>query len=127
MGDVVTTATSPTVVFPDGIPEFPNGSPFLQPNTNNSQANVLPPVPTRVITQIRNEEEKLLSNKQHGFINCRSNYLDVCTEDIANGKAIDAVYFDFAKAFDPVPRQRLLIKLEAYGIRNKLLNGSDTS
>eukprot|EP00111_Clytia_hemisphaerica_P017523 TCONS_00051874-protein len=80
---------------------------------------------THIMTYL--DQEKLLSSKQHGFINRRLtvtqllNYLDACTEDIGNGKAVDAIYFDFAKAFDSVPHQRLLIKLEAYGIKNKLL------
>jgi len=32
------------------------------------------------------------------------------------------VFLDFAKAFDSVPHQRLLLKLEAYGIHGSLLN-----
>ena len=30
------------------------------------------------------------------------------------------IYFDFAKAFDTVPHQRLMKKVYAYGIRGKL-------
>ncbi|XP_066925066.1 uncharacterized protein [Clytia hemisphaerica] len=73
---------------------------------------------THIMTYL--DQEKLLSSKQHGFINRRStvtqllNYLDASAEDIGNGKAVDAIYFDFAKAFDSVPHQRLLIKLERY-------------
>ena len=29
---------------------------------------------------------------------------------------MDAIYFEFAKAFDTVPHQRLLVKLAGYGI-----------
>ena len=56
--------------------------------------------------------EKLLSPKQHGFVNGRStvtqllNYLDRAADAIAEGKVVDVIYFDFAKAFDTVPHRR---------------------
>ena len=71
---------------------------------------------------------KLLSSKQYGFIGGRSTalqllyYLDHCVRKIAEGKVVDSVYFDFAKAFDKVPHRRLLGKLEAYGIIGGILN-----
>ena len=37
------------------------------------------------------------------------------------GEPVDVVYLDFAKAFDSGPHQRLLRKLEAYGIGGNLL------
>jgi len=40
---------------------------------------------------------------------------------INKGGMVDAVYLNFAKAFDTVPHQRLLIKLEGYGVKGKLL------
>ena len=71
--------------------------------------------------------EKLLSPKQHGFVNGRStvtqllNYLDRAADAIAEGKVVDVIYFDFAKAFDTVPHRRLLKKLEGYGVKNEVL------
>ena len=71
--------------------------------------------------------EKLLSPKQHGFVNGRStvtqllNYLDRAADAIAEGKVVDVIYFDFAKAFDTVPHRRLLKKLEEYGVKNEVL------
>ena len=38
---------------------------------------------------------------------------------------MDVVYFDFQKAFDKVPYQRLLLKLKAHGIRNDVINWID--
>jgi hypothetical protein len=42
------------------------------------------------------------------------------TQAIDNGIPADIFYLDFAKAFDKVPRERLLIKLEAKGITGRL-------
>ena len=61
------------------------------------------------------------------LINGRSNttqllhYLDKCTESIVHGNVVDAIYFDFKKAFDMVPHKRLLGKLESYGIKGNIL------
>ena len=71
--------------------------------------------------------ENLLSKKQFGFISGRSTttqlliYLNKCIDKIVEGKIVDSIYLDFAKAFDSVPHKRLLQKLKAYGITGKLL------
>ena len=68
------------------------------------------------------EENNLLSSRQFGFIGKRSttlqllNYVDFCAGVAADRGVTDAVYLDFAKAFDTVPHKRLLGKLQAYGI-----------
>ena len=73
--------------------------------------------------------ENLLSSKQLGFINGRStttqllSYLDKWIDIIVPGGAVNAIYFDFAKAFDIVPRERLLGKPKLCGINGKVLNG----
>ncbi|KAK3790961.1 hypothetical protein RRG08_039822 [Elysia crispata] len=42
------------------------------------------------------------------------------TEALDEGKPIDAVYLDFAKAFDSVPHQRLILKIDSYSITSKV-------
>ena len=64
------------------------------------------------------------SNKQYGFINGRSTVLqllrimDDWTCQLESGSQIDVTYTDFKKAFDKVPHQRLLRKLQSYGVNN---------
>jgi hypothetical protein len=70
---------------------------------------------------------KLLSDCQHGFIagrSCTTNLLatlDDWTRILDEGEAVDAVYLDFAKAFDSVPHERLLRKIQALGIQGNAL------
>jgi hypothetical protein len=44
--------------------------------------------------------------------------LDDWTEQLDDKNAIDTIYLDFQKAFDTVPHQRLINKLQSYGIQN---------
>jgi hypothetical protein len=68
------------------------------------------------------ETNKLLSRSQHGFMpgrSCTTNLLETLeflTGAVDGGEPADVVYLDFAKAFDKVPRQRLMEKLRAHGI-----------
>jgi hypothetical protein len=69
----------------------------------------------------------LISNSQHGFMpgrSCATNltiFLDTVTRIIDNGKSADIFYLDFSKAFDKVPREQLLVKMQAKGITGKIL------
>ena len=72
-------------------------------------------------------ENKLLLPSQHGFMKAKScltnllEYLETLTKLVDEGHSVDIIYCDFAKAFDKVPVQRLLIKMEAHGITGKML------
>jgi len=70
----------------------------------------------------------LLSDSQHGFLPKRSctiqllTAMEYWTNKIQQGQPVDVLYFDFKKAFDKVPHDRLLIKQKVYGITGELLN-----
>ena len=67
------------------------------------------------------------SNFQHGFIPGKSTttnmyeFLDFVTKNVDKGKSVDVVYLDFSKAFDKVPWNKLLQKLESHGIQGNIL------
>ena len=64
----------------------------------------------------------LVNKSQHGFTKNRSctknllEFLEEVTREVDSGKNVDVVYLDFAKAFDKVPKVRLLSKLKAHGV-----------
>ncbi|MCP4492873.1 MAG: hypothetical protein GY820_37060, partial [Gammaproteobacteria bacterium] len=71
-------------------------------------------------------EFQLLSSHQHGFRAARSTCsqlecLDDWTKSVRDNIGIHAIYVDFAEAFDTVSHKKLIIKLQAYGIRGTLL------
>jgi len=74
------------------------------------------------------ENNDLLMNTQHCFRkgkSCLSNllvFLDKVTTCVEDGDDIDVIYLDFAKAFDKVQHQHLLLKLRDHGIGDKVVN-----
>ena len=73
------------------------------------------------------EDNQVLCDQQHCFRKHRSceSQLLTTAQDLASGidnsQQIDAILLDFSKAFDKVLNQRLLIKLENYGVRETIL------
>ena len=70
----------------------------------------------------------ILTDKQHGFrekFSCETQLISAI-HDWAKGinfrSQTDVILLDFSKAFDSVPHKRLLVKLDFYGIRGKMLN-----
>lgn len=57
-------------------------------------------------------DQSLFAKEQHGFISGRSTttqllkFIDDCLQSYVLGGVIDAIYLDFAKAFDTVPHKR---------------------
>ena len=72
-------------------------------------------------------ENGLFSEKQFGFLKGRSTFvqllhiLDNWTELLEGGGQIDVVYTDLEKAFDMVPRGKLLSNLKIYSIHSDTL------
>ena len=72
-------------------------------------------------------KHKLITDEQHGFVPGRDciTQLLLCLEDwtsmLEKCEPFDVIYTDFAKAFDSVPHQRLLVKLESLGIKGDVL------
>ena len=72
-------------------------------------------------------DNDLISDCQYGFLPGRSctthllEVLDKWTEFLDKGGAVDVIYLDLAKAFDSVPHNRLLAKLQSHGVNGSLL------
>ena len=71
-------------------------------------------------------DNNIFSDSQYGFRNRRGctlqllKVLDDWTKAIDNGLPVDTLYLDLQKAFDSVPHQRLILKLERLGITGNL-------
>ena len=74
------------------------------------------------------DSHQILSEAQHGFRKKRSceSQLILALQDLTKGidarEQHDVILLDFSKAFDKVPHQRLLYKLDFYGVRGVLKN-----
>ncbi len=69
----------------------------------------------------------LINLSQHGFMHgksCCSNlleYFEKLTRVVDEGKPMDVIFLDFARAFDKVPRERLLEKVRAHRVMGRAL------
>ena len=67
-----------------------------------------------------------MGDSQHGFRpgrSCNTQLLEVISDWVEAeelGLLVDVIYLTYRKAFDNVPFERLLSKLEAHGIRGKV-------
>ena len=68
----------------------------------------------------------LLIDTQHGFMRGRScltnllTYMEGVTRMLDEGKNVDIIYLDFAKAFDKVPHHRLIGKVASMGVEGRV-------
>jgi hypothetical protein len=69
-----------------------------------------------------------ISSAQHGFLPRRSTttnllkFLDTVTRKIDAGESVNAIYLDIAKAFDTIPHDGLLSKLNSLGMSEKIFS-----
>lgn len=72
------------------------------------------------------ERNQVINKSQHSFMrgkSCATNlveFLNKLTVKVDGGEPFDIAYLDFAKAFDKVPKRRLLKKVWAHGIQGQL-------
>ena len=81
-----------------------------------------------VLNRCYNHLPAQLYHLQHGFLKGRSTvtqllevYQDILNS-VAGGQEVDAIYLDLSKAFDKVPHNLLLTKIEMCGISDPLLS-----
>ncbi len=73
------------------------------------------------------DSHNILVDCQHGFRSKRScetqltTFIQELYQSMHQGTRTDVAIMDFSKAFDKVPHQRLLLKLDHYGVRDQTL------
>ena len=112
-------------------PIFKEGS---KSNPENYRPVSLTSVPCKLMESIIRDNvvdhlllNQLIKSSQHGFMkhkSCTTNlleFLENVTKMVDNGDPVDIIYLDFSKAFDKVPKLRLIAKMKAHGIRGDVL------
>ena len=67
-------------------------------------------------------KHRLINHSRHGFLKARSCltnllcFFEEITKWVDEGSPVDIIYLDFQKAFDKVPHQRPILKLQSHGI-----------
>ena len=114
-----------------------NVTPVFKKGNRNEPSNYRPisltSVPCKIMEHIiyrhimdHLDSNSILVNYQHGFRqghSCETQLITVIESVARNldlGQQSDLLLLDFSKAFDTVPHQRLLSKLDFYGIRGNL-------
>ena len=115
-----------------------NVTPIFKKGAKTSVSNYRPVSLTSLVCKIMesilrdNITEHLLSNKlisssQHGFMKSKScltnllEFLETLTSLHDEGYPSDLIFLDFSKAFDKVPKKRLIEKMKAHSIDGKVL------
>ena len=114
------------------VPIFKKGE---KSNPNNYRPISLTPICCKVLETILRdsimsflEDTNYLTEYQYGFrrgMSCTTQLLEVqndLTIYLDENKSIDIIYFDFKKAFDTVPHNRLIYKIKNAGLSGNILN-----
>jgi Reverse transcriptase (RNA-dependent DNA polymerase) len=105
-------------------------TPIYKKGTKSDPGNYRPvsltSVPCKLLESIINDAitehlstNKLINDSQHGFMTGRScttnmlEFMNMVTSAIDEGEAADIFYLDFSKAFDNVPKERLMVKVSS--------------
>ena len=124
-------------VVPDDW-KMANITPIYKKGSKNCVENYRPvsltSIPCKIMESIIKDDitthlinNHLINQSQHGFTankSCSTNlleFMEKVTSEIDQGNPMDVLYLDFSKAFDKVPRLRLLEKMKAHHLSGPLL------
>jgi hypothetical protein len=117
-----------------------NVTPIHKKGTKGNPGNYRPvsltSIPCKIMESIVKDrmmehllENNLIKDSQHGFMPGRATnlveFMDFVTKEVDDGHPVDIFYLDFAKAFDKVPRMRLVKKMQAKGIDKDVVQWID--
>lgn len=120
-----------------------NVTPIFKKGSKKEPSNYRPvsltSIPGKIMERLLKENmmehlssNRLIKKSQHGFLprkSCTTNllqFLEKATSILDGGGNMDVIYLDFSKAFDLVPRERLLSKLRAHGFEEKIVRWIDS-